>query len=324
VAGLTETRFDLAGEAGPIPARLYSPAGDARAPGIVLVHGVHRLGIEEPRLVRFARSIAAQGITVLTPEVRELADFQIAPHSIGTIELAVRELAGRQGRRVGLMGMSFAGGLVLMAAADPATADHLGFVTSVGGHDDLGRVLRFFVTNGIDRPDGTHESLHAHDYGPLVLVYAHIDRFFPAADVPAAHEALKRWLWEQFDVAKEEAKRLSPSSKARLDALFDHKIETIAPELMAEIDRSSPGFPSVSPSSVLGRVHVPIYLLHGAGDTVIPATETLWLAHDAPRGYLAQALVSKAISHVELDGEPGLGDRLALVHFMAGMLGEIE
>jgi hypothetical protein len=69
-------------------------------------------------------------------------------------------------------------------------------------------------------------------------------------------------------------------------------------------------------------VSVPVFLLHGAGDSVIPATETLWLAHDLPRDRLRASLVSPAIQHVELQGEPSLGDELALVHFLSDVLEE--
>jgi len=316
-----EAPFELRDDRGPIPARLYAPDGVDRPPGVVLAHGVHRLGIEEPRLKAFSRALASTGIAVLTPELRELADYRIDPRSIATLGLAVTELRARlDGRRVGLMGMSFAGGLSLMAAADPRFAPSIGFVASIGGHDDLGRVLRFFVTNTIEHPDGSLEELHAHTYGPMVLVYSHIEGFFPEADAAAARDALRYWLWEEFDTAKERVKQLGPESRARMEALFDHKLETVRPELLAEIERQSPRFPSVSPAECLRDVRAPIFLLHGAGDTVIPASETEWLAHDAPRAWLAQALVSKAISHVELEGEPGWADRLRLVHFIAGLL----
>src|SRR5262249_20665911 len=53
---------------GPVRARVYAPRGLPGAPGVVLVHGVHRLGIDEPRLVRFSRAIASSGVVVLTPE----------------------------------------------------------------------------------------------------------------------------------------------------------------------------------------------------------------------------------------------------------------
>ena len=322
---VVETRADVAGVEGPVPARLYAPVGREHAPGVVLAHGVHRLGIEEPRLKAFARAIASAGIAVLTPELRELADYRIDPKSIATLGIAARELRrGCGGRRVGMMGMSFAGGLVLMAAAEDKVADDLAFVVSIGGHDDLGRVLRFFVTNEIERPDGSIEKLHAHDYGPLVLVYSHIEGFFPSHEAAAAQEALRYWLWEQFDTAKQRAGKLSAPSQARMMALFEHKLETIGPELVAEIERRKAEFPLVSPSSRLDRVRVPIYLLHGAGDNVIPATETLWLAHHAPPRWLRQSLVSRAISHVELQGKPGRKDQALLVHFMAGLLDELD
>jgi dienelactone hydrolase len=322
---ITEVNLPLPGAEGQVPARLYTPQGEAHAPCMVLAHGVHRLGIEEPRLKGFSRAIASAGVTVLTPEVRELADYRIDPKSIPTLRMAARELRKRcEDRRVGMMGMSFAGGLAVMSAATPEAANDVAFVASIGGHDELGRVLKFFVTNEIERPDGTVEKLQAHDYGPLVLVYSHIEGFFPPEDAAVAQEALRYWLWEQFDTAKDKAKALGPASYARMAALFEHKLETIRPELNAEIERRKAQFPLVSPSSCLAEVRVPIYLLHGAGDNVIPATETLWLARHAPADRLQQALVSKAISHVELQGKPGLWDELLLVHFMAGLLDEMD
>ena len=64
-----------------------------------------------------------------------------------------------------------------------------------------------------------------------------------------------------------------------------------------------------------------MFLLHGAGDSVIPATETLWLATDVPKGLVRDVVVSQAVVHVELEGEPSIGEKWALVHFMAEVLG---
>jgi dienelactone hydrolase len=319
---VVETAFDL--EDG-VHARLYVPSGVAHPAGMVLAHGVHRLGIDEPRLVRFSRAIASAGVVVLTPELRELADFRIEPHSIATLGAAVRNLRAKVGGRpVGLLGMSFAGGLALVAAADETYAPDIAFVVSIGGHDDLERVLRFFVTGEIERPDGILEKLTAHEYGPLVVAYSHIESFFPPEDVAVARESLRLWLWERFDDARKRAQGLGPSSRQRMESLFAHRLDTIAPELLAEIERNKAELPRVSPSSCLSKVHVPVYLLHGAGDTVIPAVEALWLAHHTPQALLAETLVSSAISHVELRGQPGWRAELALVHFVARMLAQAE
>ncbi len=172
----------------------------------------------------------------------------------------------------------------------------------------------------IDRPDGTTESLKAHDYGALVFVYARIERFFSPADAPAARDAIRAYLWDQRDDARAKSAALSPEGKQRIEALFAGKVATIAPELMAEIERDRGAMAAVSPRGHLGGIHVPVFLLHGAGDTVIPAAETTWIASEVPPAFLRAALVSPAVVHVELQGKPGLGEQWSLVHFMAQVL----
>lgn len=138
-----------------VPARLYAPRSGERKHGIVLVHGVQYLGIEEPRLERLARSLAREGIVVFTPAVTELSDYRVAPHSIETIGAAVVALREQLGvKQVGLMGTSFGGGLSLLAASDPRWASQIAFVVAVGAHDDLGRVSHFFVDDEVPTVDG--------------------------------------------------------------------------------------------------------------------------------------------------------------------------
>src|SRR5579862_9554483 len=72
---------ELVAPSGPVRVRRYVPEGMPDAPGLVILHGVHRLGIDEPRLIRFARSLAGAGLRVLTPELRELADYRVDPVS---------------------------------------------------------------------------------------------------------------------------------------------------------------------------------------------------------------------------------------------------
>jgi dienelactone hydrolase len=304
--------------------RLYRPRDVADPPGIVLVHGVHYRGIDEPRLRAFALAIAASGVAVLTPEVRELCDYRIDLASVETIAAAThvlsREIGGARPAPVGVIGFSFAGGLAVIAAAQPRTAADIAFVVSVGGHDDLGRVLRFFATDRIELPDGSVEHLRAHDYGAVVLLYSHAESFFPPDDVAVARDALRLWLHEDFDAAREAARPLSGEARAKMDLVFDHRASELAPELLAAIANLAPQLTAVSPASYVARVHAPVFLLHGAGDNVIPATETLWLAHDLPARVVRESLVSPAIQHVELQGEPTLGDEVALVHFLSGVL----
>ena len=315
-----------AGPARTVKARMFSPPGGSPKdhPAVVLVHGVQYRGIEEPRLQHFAQSVVSAGLVVLTPQVDELADYQVSPSSIETVGAAIEVLRARRfSDRVGVMGTSFGGGIALLTAADERFAEHVGFVVAIGAHDDLGRVSRFFATDEIPDVAGVTQKLHAHGYGAMVLVYTHVEDFFPAEDVPAARESLRSWLSEKRDQAREAAKALSPSSKARMDQFFDSEASTFRPALLAAIERRAGDMKKVSPHDHLAGLRAHVYLLHGAGDTVIPASETMWLAHDVPGGTLREALVSPAIEHVELKS-PSFGDQAALVHFMGEVIGEAE
>jgi len=305
---------------GTIPARLYIPLGTTHAPRMVIVHGVHHLGMEEPRLVRFARAVSASGIEVLTPQLDALADYRIDGTSIALIGDSARKLSSDSGQKVGVLGLSFAGGLSLLAAADEHYAPYIQFVVSVGSHDNLERVSDFLITNTIVRPDGSTLQMAAHEYGPLVLIYSHVEDFFPPADVESAREALRLLLWEQVEKSKKAAAQLSGASRDKMDLLYQHQDGKLAVEMKQVIARHRAEMAPLSPHGHVSSIRVPVLLLHGAADNVIPPSELLWLQQDTPPSHLKNALISPAISHVSMESEPSLGDKFQLVHFMAQML----
>lgn len=310
--------------AGPIRARLYIPGGVANPPAMVIVHGVHHLGIDEPRLVAFARAMSASGIRVLTPELAALVDYQIDSHSIDLIGYSARSLSASVGQKVGVLGISFGGGLSLIAAARPQYAPYISFVVSVGAHDDLARVSQFLITNTISRPDGTTLHMQAHEYGPLILIYSHLEDFFPPADLSSAHEALRLLLWEKVDESKKAAAMLSPPSREKMDLLYKHDVDALADEMKQAIARHHPEMAPASPHGKLGSLHVPVLLMHGAADNVIPPSEMVWLQRDIPPGLVKDALTTPALSHASMDGKPSLADNLRLVHFMAQLLAQVD
>ncbi len=316
---LDEVLTEVPTPSGPIRTRLYIPKDVPNAPGMVVVHGLHHLGIEEPRLVAFARALSSSGIRVATPELPSLADYRLDRSAVDLIGESARAFSAQVGQKVGVFGLSFAGGLSLLAAADPRFAPYIGFVVSAGGHDDLVRVSQFLIANETTRPDGTILRMTAHEYGALVLVYSHVADFFPPADVPTAHEALRLLLWERVDESRKRAEALSPASRLKMDLLYNHHVEALAGEIREAIDRHQAEMAPVSPHGNLGALRVPTLLLHGAADNVIPPSELLWLRQDVPPAALKSALISPAISHVSMQGA-SLRDQRDLLHFIAQML----
>jgi pimeloyl-ACP methyl ester carboxylesterase len=302
---------------GPLRFRTYTP--DVQNPsGIVLLHGVHYLGIDDPRLWNLARALAGAGVLVMTPELQDLADYRVTARTIDVIGDSAVALSTRMGRKVGVLGLSFAGGLALMAADRKEYGDRIGFVVAIGAHDDMSRVARFFAANIITSPNGVETRLQAHEYGALVLAYSHLEDFFTAKDVPIAREALRQRLWEQPQ-AMRTAEALSPEGKYELDLLLHHRDQLRDP-LLREITLHKDEMEAVSPHGHLDQLHTPVFLLHGAGDTVIPASETLWLAKDVPANELKAELVSPALVHVDMGSKITWQQEWQLMDFMAQVL----
>ncbi len=311
---------------GPVRARLYTPKGNPNAPGLVVLHGVHHLGMDEPRMIAFASAMASCGLRVLTPELPGIKDYHVDADTIATIGDSAAWLAAQQnGRPVGVMGLSFSGGLSLLAAANPRWHRAIKFVTAVGSQDNMARVADYYRTGNDPRPDGTIEYLAPHEYGPLVLEYEHLDDFAPAADVPALREVLRAHLYEDRPTEKQAMAKLTWFQAAQAEQLMAttsaYTRQMLRDSTLRHLDYAA----TVSPQGHLAHLDTPVYLLHGEADNIIPAAETQWMAAELPKKTLKAELISPVISHLDMDGlGPTAVDQLRLVHFFALVLQAAE
>lgn len=315
----TEEDGSVETPSGPLRYRLYIPKELPHPPGLVIAPGVHHLGIQHPGLIALSRAMASAGIEVLTPELSDLADYRITPRSadmIGSAAVALSERLHQE--KVGVLGLSFSGGLALLAATKPEYAGRIGFVFSIGAHDDMTRVARFFATNTVETPDAGVTPFTAHEYGALILAYSHLGDFFSAPDIPQAREALRLWLWEQPE-ATQKAQELSRNGRAEWDLLLHHR-DRLQQKFLDEVERYSDEMLAVSPHGKLQDLAVPVFLLHGAGDNVIPAAECMWLAKDVPEKDVKAVLVSAALIHVKMGETVTLKEKWQLVDFLAQVL----
>lgn len=320
---LVETDLSLPHAKGVTRARIYRRADVSRGKGVVIAHGVHYAGIDEKRLVPFARTLARAGLVVMTPELRDLADYRITDRGVYEMQAAVRMLSARRDLvsdpHVGLLGFSFAGGLALVAAADPDTSLHLDGVMSIGGHHDLERVLRFFVNDEIETPSGSLP-MKAHEYGLVVLLYGNVDAFVPAADRTVLADALRFWLKEDREAAKTRAKDCTTEPCTHLFGLVEQgQLGEIKSKVWTLIEAHRNELRALSPAGRLRSIGVPVSLLHGSADNVIPPTELAWGDREL-EGRPHRAVVTPLIEHVEVSKTATLTDKLTLVDFMASLL----
>jgi hypothetical protein len=340
-AALVPTRLDA------IRARLYRPSRRVDR-AVLLVPGINALAIEEPRLVRFARELAASGMVVLTPEVPDLKNYLVTPRSTDMIEDAAVWLLKREdltrGKRIGLIGISFAGGLSVVAAGRLSIRDHVEFMFSFGGHSDFQRVARYLVTGQEAAAPRDAAALCAgvtalsltvhrkpHDYGVAVMALDVAHLLVPPDQVKdlktailkfleASHLALydKRRAQREFERARELERGLREPAATMMHDVNTRNVDALGKVLLPYLPALGDD-PALSPAKS-PPPPVPVFLLHGVDDNVVPAVESLLLA-DYLRGKTpVRCLLSPLISHAEVDRTAKAGDIWQLVSFWAALL----
>jgi dienelactone hydrolase len=274
--------------------------------------------------------MAASGVAVVTPVIPDLSQFIITPALTDAIEGAALWLAADKrlapDGRIGMMGISFAGGLSLVAAGRPSLEGRVAYVFSFGGHDDLPRVLRYLCTGVVD---GTVRT--PHDYGLAILLLEVTDRLVPANQVGTLRDAVRRYLQasyidridtiraeREFAALRELAQALPEPSATLLRHVNNRDVALLGAYLLPHI--AFYGNAAALSASRSPKPTAPVFLLHGRGDNVIPADESQRVADDVRRSVPLRVLLTDLVSHAEADQPAHVWEVLQLAAFWGDLL----
>jgi dienelactone hydrolase len=319
---------------GDIAAQFYRPAGSVRR-SVLLVPGVHSMGIDEPRLTALARDLAGSGVAVMAMALPDLMRYSVTARSADVIEDAVTWMAQDPALapdgRVGIVGISFAGGLSLVAAGRESIRDRVAFVLSFGGHGDLQRTLRYLATGEAPQVAGL-VTRPPHDYGVAVILHAGADRLVPPEQVQPLRQGIELFLLASqltlvdttqanamFEKAREYAKTLPAPAATLMTYVNERNSQALGSILEPHITLQAD--PSASPERAPGVPAAPVFLIHGDDDVVIPAAESVLLAdYLRSKGVAVRLLLSPIITHAEFDRGAAVAEVFEIVSFWADVL----
>ena len=315
---------------GTVRARLYRPR-HVSGRTVVVVTGVHPAGMNEPRLLRLARALASTGHLVVTPELPDLRQFSLTPSVTRAVEQVTAWTAAQPtlaaDGRVTLLGVSFSGGLAVVAAGRPMLRDAVQAVITIGGHDDLPRVMRRFCT-----PPGALDGPLPHLYGMAIMLLQQSETLVPPSQRDAFATAVRRFLQASYDerldvaMARAEyadidraARQMDAPSRDWLTRLVARDAGGLAIRLAtactaATADDAPAASPTLSPARA-PLPSAPLFLLHGRTDTLILPDESARLAARAAAGRPVRLLVTDALTHADASSTTDLLDVAALAHF---------
>jgi dienelactone hydrolase len=339
---------------GAVESRIYRPADGRSRRAVTLVPGVHMDGIREARLVGLAEDLAASGFTVLTVALPDLQRFRITPESTDVIEDAAKWLAaGANGRveiaedgKIGMLGISFAGGLSIVAAGRPELRDKVSYVMSFGGHGDLPRVMRYLCSGSAPAMpplgDATEDIAGAehvgirppHDYGVAVVLSGVADKLVPHEQVEPLRQGILTFLTAssldmidkpraelEFTRARAFEARLPEPARTLMKHVNDRAVDKLGPVLTPVVESlaSRDEHAKLSPERA-APPSATVYLLHGAEDNVIPSVETVLLANHLRGKTDVHAVLSGLVTHAEVDKSAAAIEVWRLVGFWRSLM----
>ena len=338
---------------GPVDGRIYHPTNGRSRRTVTLVPGVHMDGIRESRLVGLAEDLAASGFTVLTVASPDLQRFQITPVSTDIIEDAALWLAaGDNGAppsadgKIGMLGISFSGGLSIVAAGRPRLRDKVEYVMSFGGHGDLQRVMRYLCSGNApampplgeatnDVAGAEHVGIKPpHDYGVAVVLLTFADHVVPAEQVEPLRQGILTFLTAssldmidkpraevEFKRAREIAEAFPEPSRTLMTHVNDRAIDKLGPVLLPVVESlvQRQEHSALSPERATPP-SAAVYLLHGAEDNVIPSVETVLLTNYLRGKTQVHAILSGLITHAEVDKSAAAIEVWRLIGFWKSLM----
>jgi dienelactone hydrolase len=322
---------------GDVPAQFYRPAGSFSR-SVLLIPGIHSMGIREPRLTALAQDLAGSGDLVMTLALPDLQHYQLTTQSTDVIEDAVEWMTKQPelapDGRVGVVGISFAGGLSVVAAGRPSIRDKVAYVLSFGGHADLPRVLHYLATGEEEQLPGV-KLVPPHDYGVAVILHQFADQgIVPPEQIEPLRKGVETFLLASqltlvnmdqanatFQQARDYAKTLPEPAQTYMTYVNDRNVKKLGPALVPYLSESGVDSPNLSADRAPTVPAAPVFLLHGSEDSVIPTAESVLLAdYLRMKGADVHLLISELITHAEVDRAAAASDTWKLVSFWSDVL----
>ncbi|TMC65136.1 MAG: hypothetical protein E6J21_02745 [Chloroflexota bacterium] len=306
---------------------IYEPATPApplsRAlEGIVIIPGVGD-NRNVPQLINLSLALAHVGIVVENITTPTLMHNDISAVDSDAVVQAFNFLShwpGVGADRIGIGGFSGGGTLAYLAAADTRIRDRISFIVLFGAYFNAETVLRAYGQRAII-VDGRMVPWYPSQYPLQVLANVMSDGLPPldgsllvSAFIPGGKPLTSDKLAQMSPPAIAAYHLLEGDEPGRVH----ENMAALSPQLHALLN-------TLSPSSVINKVHAPIYLLHSRDDSSLPITESQAFAAALARIHRPYDFVEFGIfQHVEVATGHSLtqilGDALTLFRVLYKVL----
>ena len=275
--------------------RLYAAKGSSYR--VIVLHGLTANGYRYPKLVRFASNLALCGFKVYTPNLEGMSNLDLRFEDIEKL-VEITTSMGKSKLPIGIIGFSTGGSYALILAAHKKVRKRVGFVLAGGAYYSLEDLFDYILS---DRNLNTYSRL-------IVSWGARENLDLSEKDEQMFEDIMMKYTekWGDFTLKEKELiKRIEKRSTERKVAKWLKKRSAQYYKL------------DLSQSPYLSSICAPVFLMHAAGDRLIPVEETQKIQKELlTREHYVGISIRDTIRHTSFVGTSPMGALKILYNIM--------
>ena len=284
-----------------LPLRVFNSSKNRAGRSIIIFPGASPTAEKHPAMEFLGNILANIGYKIFVPRIPHLKNLDITDINIPWINRAYKEIINRTDvdhNKTICMGISFGGSLILKASLGGVLQSHKPkSLLLFGSFYDINTSLEF-ITTGKIVIKGEEKIIKPHEWGLIVGFHNYLPKVDVGFDTSKMQEVLKLRVREMEEEADKLIATLPDDQKSLIQSIFKPEInEDIKKLIDIVFDNIEDELNDISPKNWCSRVENKVFIMHGAGDNMVPYTESVKLNADIPDSEL---FISYLYEHNEI------------------------
>ena len=284
-----------------LPLRVLNSSKNKSKKSIILFPGASPTAEKHPAMEFLGGVLANLGYKIFVPQIPHLKNLDISGINIPWIDKAYKEIINRPDvdyNQTICMGISYGGSLILKASLDGAMKEYKPkSMLLFGSFYDINTSLEF-ITTGKIVIKGEEKIVKPSEWGLIVGFHNYLSKVDVGFDTSKMQEVLKLRVREMDDEAEQLATTLPKDQQSLIKSIFKPEVTKEIQNLIDIVFNNIENqLNAISPKSWCGGVDNKVFIMHGAGDDMVPYTESVKLNADIPDSEL---FISYLYEHNEI------------------------
>ena len=258
-------------------------------------------------MINLASIIASLGYKVFIPRIPPLKDLNITDINIEWFAHAYEQLIKRDdidSDNVTVTGISFGGSLLLNSILDERMSHSKPKSLMIyGAAFDFDTGFDFLL-NGELTHNNKKIKIVPNEWGVAVILHNFLSNIDAGFDTAEVREVLSYRMKDDMDKVEELKNKLNDHDKEFIELVLKAKYNDEIKRIIYKIiDYEKEALAKISPKNLCDKIDNKIFIMHGANDSMVPFTESIFM-HKGIKD--SELLISYLYEHKEISTERGI------------------